>query len=162
MPGCLSARRRILGSLEVSLAHVHSGIVVGIWSLVLRTVISRGRDEYGAVEKTLKGILTTCTLLVFPVVVALSCTNCKEVLFPPCLQSAVSAFSFTMKLRVISLPECKYSVWTGMRRAVPQGVVRQCRAVKRHNMFPEVFERMTMVPTMSALFHDEAQGGCST
>ena len=25
-----------------------------------------------------------------------------------------------MKLRVISLPECKYSVWTGMRRALPQ------------------------------------------
>ena len=48
---------------------------MGILSLVLRTVISRGRDEYGAVEKTLKGILTICTLLVFPVVVALSCTN---------------------------------------------------------------------------------------
>ena len=43
----------------------------GILSVVLRTVISRGRDEYGAVEKTLKGILTICTLLVFPVVVAL-------------------------------------------------------------------------------------------
>ena len=43
---------------------------MGILSLVLRTVISRGRDEYGAVEKTLKGILTICTLLVFPVVVA--------------------------------------------------------------------------------------------
>ena len=66
---------RILGSLEVSLAHVLSGITVGILSLVLRTVISRGRDEYGAVEKTLKGILTICTVLVFPVVVALSCAN---------------------------------------------------------------------------------------
>ena len=62
---------RILGSLEVSLAHVLSGIAVGILSLVLRTVISRGRDEYGAVEKTLKGILNVCTVLVFPVVVAL-------------------------------------------------------------------------------------------
>ena len=43
----------------------------GILSVVLRTVISCGRDEYGAVEKTLKGILTICTLLGFPVVVAL-------------------------------------------------------------------------------------------
>ena len=34
-------------------------------------MISRGRDEYGAVEKTLKGILNVCTVLVFPVVVAL-------------------------------------------------------------------------------------------
>ena len=39
-----------------------------------------------------------------------------------------------------------------MRRAIPQGVVRQCRAVKRHNMFPEVSERMTVVPTTLALF----------
>ena len=31
------------------------GGAVGFLSLVLRTVISRGRDEYGAVEKTLKG-----------------------------------------------------------------------------------------------------------
>ena len=61
--------------MEVSLAHVLSGITVGILSLVLRTVISRGRDEYGAVEKTLKGILTICNMLVFPVVVALSCAN---------------------------------------------------------------------------------------
>ena len=68
--GYLQMRWRILGSLEVSLAHVLSGIAVGILSLVLRTVISRGRDEYGAVERTLKGILTICTLLVFPVVVA--------------------------------------------------------------------------------------------
>ena len=30
---------------------------------------------------------------------------------------------------------------------LPQGVVRQCRAVKRHNMFPEVSERMTIVLT---------------
>ena len=43
---------------------------MGILSLVLRVVISRGRDEYGAVERTLKGILTICTLFVFPVVVA--------------------------------------------------------------------------------------------
>ena len=75
-----------------------------------------------------------------------------EVLFPPCVQPAVSASSFTMKLRVISLPECKCSVWTGMRRALPQGVVRQCRAINRHNMLPEVSERMTVVPTTLALF----------
>ena len=68
-------RWRNLESLEVSHAHVLTGIAVGILSLVLRNVISRGRDEYGAVEKTLKGILTICTVLVFPVVVALSCTN---------------------------------------------------------------------------------------
>ena len=43
----------------------------GILSVVLRTVISCGRDKYGAVEKTLKGIFTICTLLGFPVVVAL-------------------------------------------------------------------------------------------
>ena len=53
-------------------AHVLSRIAVGILSLVLRTVISRGRDGCGAVEKTLKGILTIGTVLVFPVVVALS------------------------------------------------------------------------------------------
>ena len=47
---------------------------VRILSVVLRTVISRGRDEYGAVEKTLKCIFTICTLLVFLVVVALSWT----------------------------------------------------------------------------------------
>ena len=92
---------------------------------------SRGSFIIGAVEKTLKGI---------------------HPLTPPCLQPAVSASSFTMKLRVISLPECKYSVWTDMRRALPQGVVRQCRAVNRHNMFPEVSERMTVVPTTLALF----------
>ena len=88
-------------------------IAVGILSLVLRTAISRGRDEYGAVEKTLKGILTICTVLVFPVVMALSCTNYNgvnafataEVLFPPCLQPAVSASSFAMKLRVIAPPK---------------------------------------------------------
>ena len=73
--GYLQMRWRILGSLEVSLAHVLSGIAVGILSLVLRTEISRGRDDYGAVEKTLKGVLTICTVLVFPVVVVLSCTN---------------------------------------------------------------------------------------
>ena len=43
----------------------------GFLSVFLRTVISCGRDEYGAVEKTLKGILSSCTLLVFPVVVSL-------------------------------------------------------------------------------------------
>ena len=47
-------------------------MAVGILSLVLRTVISRGRDECGTVEKTLKGILTIGTVLVFPMVVALS------------------------------------------------------------------------------------------
>ena len=95
--GYLQMRWRILGSLEVSLAHVLSGIAVGILSLVLRTVISRGRDEYGAVEKTLKGILTIWLVALF---VALSCNNYNgvkrfclrsEVLFPPCLQPAVSA-----------------------------------------------------------------------
>ena len=91
-----SVRWGILGSLEVSLAHVLSGIAVGILSLVLRTVISRGRDDFGAVEKTLKGILTICTVVVFPVVVALSCTNYKGV-----KQPAVSGSSFAMKLRVI-------------------------------------------------------------
>ena len=72
--GYLQMRSRTLGSLEVSRAHVLSGIAVGILSLNLRTVISRGRDEHGAVEKTLKRIHTICTVLVFPVVVALSWT----------------------------------------------------------------------------------------
>ena len=67
-------RSRILRSSEVSLAHVLSGTAVGILSVVLRTVISCGRDEYGAVEKTSIGILTICAVLVFPVVVALSWT----------------------------------------------------------------------------------------
>ena len=39
-----------------------------------------------------------------------------------------------------------------LRRALPQGVVRQCRAVKRHNTIPQVSERMTVVPTTLALF----------
>ena len=47
----------------------------GILSVVLRTVFSCGRDKYGAVEKTLKGIFTICTLLGFPVVVALWWTH---------------------------------------------------------------------------------------
>ena len=72
--GYLQMCWRILGSLEVSLDHVLSGIAVGILCLVLRTVNSRGRDDYGAVEKTLKGILKICAVLVFLVVVALSWT----------------------------------------------------------------------------------------
>ena len=36
-------------------AHVLSRVAVGILSLVLSTVISRGRDGCGAVEKTFKG-----------------------------------------------------------------------------------------------------------
>ena len=60
-------RWRNLESLEVSRAHVLTGIAVGILSLVHRIVISRRRDEHGAVERTLKGILTFCTVLVFPI-----------------------------------------------------------------------------------------------
>ena len=101
------ALEELLENLEVSRAHVLSRIAVGILSLVLRTVISRGRGEYGAVEKTLKGIFTICTLLGFPcgrgVVMdhlhwRQNAFATAEVLFPPCLQPAVSAFSFAMKL----------------------------------------------------------------
>merc|ERR1719450_1199313 len=48
------------------------GIAVGVLTLVLRTVIYRVHDEYGAVEKALKGILTISTVLMSPVVVVLS------------------------------------------------------------------------------------------
>merc|ERR1712107_825380 len=48
------------------------GIAVGVLSLILRTVIYRVHDEYGAVEKALKGILTISTVLMSPVVVVLS------------------------------------------------------------------------------------------
>eukprot|EP00450_Noctiluca_scintillans_P039529 CAMPEP_0194476724 /NCGR_PEP_ID=MMETSP0253-20130528/589_1 /TAXON_ID=2966 /ORGANISM="Noctiluca scintillans" /LENGTH=103 /DNA_ID=CAMNT_0039315621 /DNA_START=1 /DNA_END=308 /DNA_ORIENTATION=- len=48
------------------------GIAVGILTLVLRTVIYKVHDEYGAVEKALKGILTISTVLMSPVVVVLS------------------------------------------------------------------------------------------
>ena len=78
----------------------------GILSVVLRTVISCGRDEYGAVEKTLKGIFTVCTLLVFPVVVALWWTIYKGVKrfrydgsVVPAMLSASGIRVFTTKLR---------------------------------------------------------------
>ena len=47
-------------------------IVVGIVTLTLRNVIYRVHDEFGAVEKALKGILTISTVLMSPVAVALS------------------------------------------------------------------------------------------
>jgi inorganic pyrophosphatase len=50
------------------------GIVVGIVTLILRNVIYRVHDEFGAVEKALKGILTISTVLMSPVVVVLSWT----------------------------------------------------------------------------------------
>ena len=109
-----------------------------------------------AVEKTLKGIhpLTICTVLVFPVVVALLWTMDNGVggSVVPATPSASGIRIFKIKLRVVAPPEWKYSVWTGTRRALPQGVVRQCRAVNRHNVFPEVSERMTVVPTTLALY----------
>ena len=109
-----------------------------------------------AVEKTLKGIhpLTISTVLVFRVVVALLWTMYNGVggSVVPATPSASSIRIFKIKLRVVAPPECKYSVWTGMRRALPQGVVRQCRAVNRHKVFPEVSERMTEVPTTLALY----------
>ena len=102
-------------------------------------------------EKTSKGInpQTIYAVLVFPVVVALWWTIYIGVggSVVPATPSASGIRIFKIKLRVVAPPEWKYSVWTGTRRALPQGVVRQCRAVKRHNMFPEVSERMTMVPT---------------
>ena len=48
------ALEKLLESREASRAHLLSGIAVGTLTLVLRTVISRVRDEYGAVEKTSK------------------------------------------------------------------------------------------------------------
>merc|ERR1712012_956952 len=50
------------------------GIAVGVLTLVLRTVIYKVHDEYGAVEEALKGILTISTVLMSPVVVVLSWT----------------------------------------------------------------------------------------
>ena len=88
---------------------------MGILSVVLRTVISCGRDEYGAVEKTLKGILTICTLLVFPVVVALWWTiyiGVKRFRYGgsvvPAMPSASGIRVFTMKLRGVAPPECQF------------------------------------------------------
>ena len=49
------------------------GIAVGISTLVLRTLIYRVHDEYGALEKALKGILTISIVLMSPVLVVLSC-----------------------------------------------------------------------------------------
>ena len=48
------------------------GIVVGIVMLTLRNVIYRVHDEFGAVEKALKGILIVNAVLMSPVAVALS------------------------------------------------------------------------------------------
>ena len=76
----------------------------------------------------------------------------------PATPSASGIRVFTIKLRVVAPPEWKYSVWTGTRRALPQGVVRQCRAVNWHNMFLEVSGWCRR----RWPFHDEAQGGGST
>ena len=48
------------------------GIAVGISTLVLSTLVYRVHDEYGALEKALKGILTISIVLMSPVVVVLS------------------------------------------------------------------------------------------
>ena len=48
------------------------GIAVGISTLVLRTLVYRVHDEYGAVEKALKGIVTISIVLMSPVLVVLS------------------------------------------------------------------------------------------
>ena len=48
------------------------GIAVGISTLVLRTLVYRVHDEYGALEKALKGILTISIVLMSPVLVVLS------------------------------------------------------------------------------------------
>ena len=47
------------------------GIAVGISTLVLRTLAYRVHDEYGALEKALKGILTISIVLMSPVLVVL-------------------------------------------------------------------------------------------
>ena len=71
-------QENMVGSWEMTaLVMVRSSIAVGILRLVLRTVsffLVCKQMIRGAVEKTLKGILTICTVLVFPVVVALSWT----------------------------------------------------------------------------------------
>ena len=43
------------------------GIAVGIVTLVLRTVTYKLHDDYGAAQKSLKGILTISTVLMSPV-----------------------------------------------------------------------------------------------
>ena len=48
------------------------GIVVGIVTCTLRNLIYRVHDEFGAVEKAFKGILTISSVLMSPVAVALS------------------------------------------------------------------------------------------
>ena len=48
------------------------GIAVGISTLVLRTLVYRVHDEYGALEKAQKGILTISIVLMSPVLVVLS------------------------------------------------------------------------------------------
>ena len=64
-------------------------------------------------EKTLKGIhpLTICTVLVFPVVVALLWTMYNGVggSVVPATPSGSSIRVFTIKLRVVAPPEWKYS-----------------------------------------------------
>ena len=45
---------------------------MGISTLVLRTLVYRVHDEYGALEKALKGILTISIVLMSPVLVVLS------------------------------------------------------------------------------------------
>ena len=50
------------------------GTAVGVVTVVLRTVIHHVRDEFGALEKALKGILTISTVLMSPLVVVLPWT----------------------------------------------------------------------------------------
>ena len=130
--GYLQMRWRILGSLEVSLDHV---ITVGILCLVLRTVISRGRDDYGAVEKTLKGILTICAVLVFLVVVALSWTIYNGVKRFRFNGSVVPAMRSASGIRVFIHDEAQGGCCTKVKILSMDWYASSIRAVKRHNMF---------------------------
>ena len=130
----------------------------GILSVVLRTVISCGRDEYGAVEKTLKGILTICTLLVFTVDVALWWTiyigvkrfHCGGSVVPA-MPSASGIRVFTMKLRGLLHQSAKSCCQVA--RSCFKGILR----AHRHSLFSFTFQMLAQSDFLKYWFAETAR-----
>ena len=130
----------------------------GILSVVLRNVISCGRDEYGAVEKTLKGIFTSCTLLVFPVVVSLWWTiyiGVKRFRYGgsvvPAMPSASGIRVFTMKLRGLLHQSAKSCCQVS--RSCFKGILR----AHRHSLFSFTIQMLVQSDLLKYWFAETAR-----
>ena len=130
----------------------------GILSVVLRNVISCGRDEYGAVEKTLKGIFTSCTLLVFPVVVSLWWTiyiGVKRFHYGgsvvPAMPSASGIRVFTMKLRGLLHQSAKSCCQVS--RSCFKGILR----AHRHSLFSFTIQMLVQSDLLKYWFAETAR-----